>query len=440
MTTYDIAVIGAGPAGMMAAIRAGQLDKKVVLIERNDSVGKKILITGKGRCNITNIAKIDTFIGKFGKTGQFLRTALSAFSNEDLMEFFKSKGLELKIERQGRVFPATDSARSVINVLEEYLKENKVKIRYKTRLKEIKKEGASLVLACDSIREIFHPGGVHAAHHLFTPGVENLPDWNRSITAKKVIIATGGASYKETGSSGEGFEIAKSLSHSIVPLKPALVPLRTKEGWVKELQGLTLKNIRVIFVAGKKKIVSEVGEALLTHFGVSGPLILDLSGEIVSLLDEHKEVSLFIDLKPGIKAQEMENKLLKEFKAHGGKEIKNMLSGMLPLRLVPVAIKLAGINASKKVNQIGTDERRSLVKILKALPLTVTGALPIEEAMVTCGGVSIRQINPRTMESTVCPGLYFAGEIIEGGAPSGGYNLQQAFSTGYLAGESAAHA
>lgn len=419
MTTYDIAVIGAGPAGMMAAIRAGQLDKKVVLIERNDSVGKKILITGKGRCNITNIAKIDAFIGKFGKTGQFLRTALSAFSNEDLMEFFKSKGLELKIERQGRIFPATDSARSVINALEEYLKENKVEIRYKTRLKEIKKEGASLVLIHDPI-----------------------PDRNRqddAIAARKVILATGGASYKETGSSGEGFEIAKKLGHSIAPLKPALVPLRTKEGWVRQLQGLTLKNVRVIFVTGKKKIVSEVGEALLTHFGVSGPLILDLSGEIVSLLDEHKEVSLFIDLKPGIKAQDMENKLLKEFKKHGGKEIKNMLSGMLPLRLVPVVIKLAGINANKKVNQIAKDERRSLARALKALPLTVTGALPIEEAMVTCGGVSIKEINPRTMESTVCPGLYFAGEIIEGGAPSGGYNLQQAFSSGYLAGESAAN-
>jgi predicted Rossmann fold flavoprotein len=434
MTTYDIAVIGAGPAGMMAAIRAGQLNKKVVLIEKHDSAGKKILITGKGRCNITNIARIDAFIEKFGKTGQFLRTALSAFSNEDLMEFFKSKGLELKIERQGRVFPATDSARSVINVLEEYLKENKVEIRYKARLKEIKKEGGCFVLACDSIREIFHSGGVN------TPGVENLPNWNRSITAKKAVLATGGASYRETGSSGEGFEIAKSLSHSIVPLRPALVPLRTKEGWVKELQGLTLKNIRVIFVAGKKKIISEVGEALLTHFGVSGPLILDLSGEIVSLLDEHKEVSLFIDLKPGIKAQDMENKLLKEFKAHGGKQIKNMLSGMLPLRLVPVVIKLAGINADKKVNQIDRTQRRSLAMVLKALPLTVTGALPIEEAMVTCGGISIRQINPRTMESTVCRGLYFAGEIIEGGAPSGGYNLQQAFSTGYLAGESAAHA
>ena len=414
MTIYDIAVIGAGPAGMMAAIRAGQLNKKVVLIEKNDSVGKKILITGKGRCNITNSAKLDTFMEKFGKAGQFLRTALSVFSNEDLIEFFKSKGLELKIERQGRLFPETDSARSVTSVLTEYLKENNVEISYNSRLKEIKKEKKRFILYMET-------GG--------------------TVTAKKVILATGGASYKDTGSSGEGFQIAKNLGHDIVPLRPGLVPLRTKEEWVKELQGLTLKNVRAVFVSGKnKKIESEIGEILLTHFGVSGPLILDLSIQIVNLLDEHKELGLLIDLKPGIRAEEMEDKLLREFKEHGGKEIKNMLSGLLPLRLVPVVIKLAGISPNKKVNQIGKDERRMLAKVLKALPLTITGALPIEEAMVTCGGVSIKEINPRTMESRIAPGIYFAGEIIEGGAPSGGYNLQQAFSTGYLAGEGASHA
>lgn len=413
MAEYDIAVIGAGPSGMMAAIRAGQLNKKNILIEKNDSAGKKILITGKGRCNITNSARIDTFIEKFGKTGQFLRTALSRFSNEDLMEFFKSNGVELKIERQGRVFPATDSARSVTGALLENLKENKVQIRYKTRIVEIKKDKEHFILETDA-------GG--------------------NIIATKVILATGGASYRETGSSGEGFQFAKKLGHSIIPLKPGLVPLKVKEEWVKELQGLTLKNISILFVAGKKRIASEVGEVLLTHFGISGPLVLDLSGDIVALLDEHKEVNSFIDLKPGIRTEEMEDKLLREFKAHGAKEIKNMLSGMLPLRLVPPIIKLADINANKKVHQISKDERRSLARVLKKLPLTITGALPIEEAMVTCGGVSKNEINPRTMESKIIAGLYFAGEIIEGGAPSGGYNLQQAFSTGYLAGECAANA
>lgn len=412
MIMYDIAVIGAGPAGMMAAIKAGQAGKKVVLLEKNDLLGKKILITGKGRCNITNSAKLDLIMEKFGKTGQFLRTAFSSFSNEDLMEFFRSKGLELKTERQGRVFPSTDSARSVTAILAEYLAENKVEIKYKTVIKEIKKEGGYFILS-----------GTTAQYK-----------------AKKVILATGGASYRDTGSSGEGFQFAKSLGHTIIPLRPGLVPLRAKEEWVKELQGMTLKNVKITFIAGKKKIGSEVGEVLLTHFGISGPLVLDLSNTIVALLEEHKEIKVFIDLKPGIKSEEMENKLLREFREQGGKEIKNMLSGMLPLRLVPVVIKLSGVSANKKVNQIGRDERRSIAAALKALPLTITGSLPIEEAMVTCGGVSTREIDPRTMGSRIVEGLYFAGEIIEGGAPSGGYNLQQAFSTGCLAGESASNA
>lgn len=413
MTVYDVAIIGAGPAGIMAAIRAGQLNKKVVLAERNDIIGKKILLTGKGRCNITNSAKLDTFIEKFGKAGQFMRTAFSAFSNEDLMDFFKSRGLELKTERQGRVFPVTDRSSSVTRVLGECLKDNKVEIKYKARLRDIKKKKEGFVLDIDG---------------------------SDAITAKKVILALGGASYKDTGSTGEGFHIAKRLGHTIAPLRGALVPLKTKEEWVRDLQGLTLKNARVVFIAGKKKIISEVGELIFTHFGVSGPLILDLSGAVISLLEEHKEVGLLIDLKPGIKCIEMENKLLREFKERGGKEIKNILADMLPFRLTPVIMKLIGVNGQKRASQIGKEERRSLAVILKALPLTVTGALPLEEAMVTCGGVSKNEINPRTMESKIMPGLYFAGEMIEGAAASGGYNLQQAFSTGYLAGESAANA
>src|SRR3989338_1858488 len=413
MILYDVAIIGAGPAGIMAAIRAGQLKKKVILAERNDIIGKKILLTGKGRCNITNSAKLDTFIEKFGKSGQFMRTALSAFSNEDLMDFFKSRGLELKTERQGRVFPVTDKASSVTHVLEECLKDNKVEIKYKARLRDIKKKGEGFVLDIDG---------------------------SAAVTAKKVILAVGGASYKDTGSTGEGFQIAKRLGHTIMPLSGGLVPLKTKEEWAKDLQGMTLKNVRVTFIAGKKKIISEIGELLLTHFGVSGPLILDLSGAVISLLGEHKEVGLLIDLKPGIKCEEMENKLLREFKEHGGKKIKNILAGMLPFRLAPIIIKLIGVNGQKRASQIGKEERRSLAAFLKALPLTVTGALPLEEAMVTSGGVSKSEINPRTMESKIMPGLYFAGEMIEGHASSGGYNLQQAFSTGYLAGESAANA
>lgn len=407
---YDVAVIGAGPAGAMAAIRAGELNKKTILVEKNSLLGKKILLTGRGRCNITNSARLDTFIEKFGKAGRFLRTAFSEFSNEELMGFFKSKGLELKIERQGRVFPIDDRSSSVTKILEKCLKESSVETRYNARLREINKNNDIFTLK-------FNEGN--------------------PVVAKKVILATGGVSYRDTGSSGEGFQIAKELGHTINPLKPGLVPLKTKDEWVKGLQGLTLKNVKLIFEAGKKKIISDIGELLFTHFGVSGPLVLDLSAEIVYLLEEYKEVNLFIDLKPGIKNEEMEEKLLKDFKEQGGKEIKNMLAGMLPLKLIPVILKLAGLDGHKKVHQIGRSERHLLSRFLKHLPLTITGSLPLEEAMVTCGGISLKEIDPRTMESRIIGGLYFAGEIIDAAAPSGGYNLQQAFSTGYLAGESA---
>ena len=406
---YDIAVIGAGAAGSMAAIRAGQLNKRVILLEKNEIIGKKILMTGRGRCNLTNSGKLDTFIEKFGRPGQFLRNAFYAFSNEDVMDFFRSKGLDLKSERQGRVFPATDNARSVTQVLEKCLEENKVDIRYKVRIRELRRDGEKFIL--------------------------DTPDG--PVTAKKIILSTGGASYKDTGSTGDGFQIAQALGHVILPLEPGLVPLKTKERWVKEVQGLTLKNIRLCFLAGKKKIRSDVGELLFTHFGVSGPLILDLSADIVRLLSEESQMSLLIDLKPGIDSSEMEDKLLREIKEHGGREIKTMLAGALPLKLAPLILRLVDIEPHKKIHQMNKDDRRKLAKILKELPLTITGPLALEEAMVTCGGVSIKEINPRTMESRVVPGLYFAGEVIEGGAPSGGYNLQQAFSTGYLAGESA---
>jgi len=413
MNSYDIAVIGAGAAGSMAAIRAGQSGKSVILLERNEILGKKILMTGRGRCNITNSGKLDTFIEKFGKRpGQFLRNAFYKFSNEDVMDFFKSKGLELKSERQGRVFPLCDNARSVTQVLEKCLEEIKVDVRYKVRIREIRKDGEDFILDTD--------GG--------------------PVTAKMVILATGGASYKDTGSTGDGFQIAQALGHAILPLKPGLVPLKTKETWVKEVQGLTLKNIRLIFVAGKKKITSDVGELLFTHFGVSGPLVLDLSADIVQLLSEEGQMNLLIDLKPGIDKTEMDDKLLREIKEHGGREIKTMLAEALPLKLAPLILRLVEIDLHKKVHQMNKDDRRKLAKILKELPLTIAGSLALEEAMVTVGGVSIKEIDPRTMGSRIIPGLYFAGEVIEGGAPSGGYNLQQAFSTGYLAGESAANA
>ena len=411
MHIYDIAVVGAGPAGTMAAIRAGQLNKNVVLIEKNDSLGKKILLSGKRRCNITNIAPVEKFVEKFGETGRFLKPALYSFFNQDLIDFLGSKGLGLKKERQGRVFPITNKAHSVVEVLKRSLGENNVQLLYNKRLLDLERKDGLFLL--------------------------HLED-NKRVSTRKVILATGGASFKITGSTGDGFRIAERLGHTIVPLRPALVPLKTRELWVKELQGLTLKNIRITFEYSKKKIVSDVGELLFTHFGVSGPLILDLSREIISILEKCKEIRLIIDLKPGLSLEQIEKRLLNEFNVRGKTQIKNVMKSLLPHRLIPVFISLSGIELEKRGNQITQKERRLIGNLLKALPLTIIGSLPLEEAMLTDGGISTKEIDSRTMESKIVPGLYFAGEIIDGWAPSGGYNLQKAFSTGYLAGEKAA--
>jgi len=407
---YDIAVIGGGPAGSMAAICAGQLKKNVVLIERNNSLGKKILLSGRGRCNITNTAPVERFMEKFGEKGHFLKPAFYSFFNQDLIEFFESKGLKLKIERQGRIFPVTDMAHSIVEVLKGCLEENNVRIFYNIRLLNLERMAGLFLLELEG---------------------------NKRMKARKVVLATGGASYKITGSTGDGFRIAEKLGHTIVPLRPALVPLKTKEVWVRELQGLTLKNIRITFECGKKKVVSDVGELLFTHFGVSGPLVLDLSGQIVHFLEKHREIRLLIDLKPGLRPEQLEKRLLTEFNTGGKTQVKNIMKSLLPHRLIPVFIGLSGIEPEKRGNQISQKERQLIRDLLKAVPLTIIGSLPLEEAMVTDGGISTKEINPRTMESKIVPGLYFAGEIIDGSAPSGGYNLQKAFSTGYLAGEKA---
>lgn len=398
---------------MMAAIRSGGLKKEVWLLERGDSLGRKLLLSGKERCNVTNTADLDDFMAKFGKQGDFLRTAFSRFFNQDLIDFFKVKGLELKVERQGRVFPVTDRASSVLDALKDYLRENKVKILYNTRVSAIKKEG-----------DVFSLLSVDA-------GAQKL-------LARKVVLAAGGASFSRTGSSGDGFAMAGKLGHTITPLKAGLVPLKTKELWVKELQGLSLKNIRLSFKSKDKQIVSNIGELLFTHFGVSGPLVLDLSGSVLRLRDQNQELFLSIDLKPGLNPEQIEERLLREFRLQGSKSIKNILKELLPLKLVEVFLNLCGLDPGKKGSQISKEEKSAIARLLKSLPLEISGPLPIEEAMVTCAGVPIKEINPRTMESRLVAGLYFAGEIIDASASSGGYNLQQAFSTGYLAGESAA--
>jgi hypothetical protein len=414
---YDIAVIGAGAAGAMAAIRAGQLKKRVVIIERNDAIGKKVLITGKGRCNLTNTTGMDAFISNFGRQGEFLRTAFFTFFNEDLMEFFRSNGLEVKVERQGRVFPSTDSARSVVEVLKKCLDANGVDILFNVRLT-----------------------GIHKIEGRFRLEI----DGREPVEAARVIVATGGASYAATGSTGDGYAIAEKLGHTIIPLSPGLVPLKTKEAWVKDLQGLGLENIRISFECGRKKIISEIGELMFTHFGVSGPLVLDLSARVLAMMEERKkrnepaEADLRIDLKTGLTAEHMDMRLLREFKARGKMHFKNIMKDFLPQRLIDIFIKVSGISAEREGNQMTAKERATLVRLFKGLPLTIVGSLQLEDAMVTGGGVSTKEIDPRTMQSRVVPGIYFAGEVIDGCASSGGYNLQQAFSTGYLAGEKSA--
>ena len=395
------------PAGRQGLPSDRQSHKNVILLERNNCIGKKILLSGKGRCNITNIAPLDEFIASFGRQGEFLRSAFSEFFNQELIDFFKAKGLELKIERQGRVFPATDRAASVIEVLNKCLLESKVKVLYNTRVSAIKKEEGLFQLAA-------------------------------AISAKQVILATGGGSFGFTGSTGDGFAIAKKLGHTIVALRPGLVPLKTAETWVKELKGLTLKNIRLVFKSKGKRIISNTGELLFTHFGVSGPLVLDLSEPALGLLAQNGELILEIDLKPGLTPKQLEERLLREFGIAGKKSIRNVLKDMLPLRLIDVFINLLGLEKDERANQVTKEERCAIVHLFKSFGLRISGSLPLEEAMVTCGGVSTKEINPRTMESRLIEGLYFAGEIIDLSAASGGYNLQQAFSTGYLAGREAA--
>jgi len=407
-----IVVAGGGPAGMMAAIRASQLQQDVTLIEKNPTLGKKLLLSGKGRCNLTNFCDLDTFLERFPKNGQFLRDAFNKFFNRDLMNFFEKRGLGLKVERQLRVFPVTDRSGSIVGVLQKELLHNKVKIIYKAAMKDIFMRDNKIKGLLLSDRSV--------------------------ITADRLILATGGVSYASTGSTGDGWEIARRLGHSISPARAGLVPLEIRQKYPKILEGLALKNIRLIFSDGERQLVSQIGELLFTDFGISGPLVLTLSGQIVDWLDQKKGVYVEIDLKPALSKEQLNARLLREFKLNSKKTIKNTMANLLPQRMVLLFLDIARISPDKKVSQITQAERQNLVSLLKGLHLDILKARPIEEAMVTRGGISLKEINPRTMESRIIKGLYFCGEMIDVDADTGGFNLQAAFSTGYLAGESAA--
>ncbi|MCX5710946.1 MAG: NAD(P)/FAD-dependent oxidoreductase [Candidatus Omnitrophica bacterium] len=406
-----IIVVGAGPAGMMAAIRATALGSSVIILEKKSISGNKLLISGKGRCNLTNACDLDSFLKRFSKSGQFLRDAFKKFFNKELIDFFESRGLKLKVERQERVFPVTDRSNSILDVLKDELRKNRAEIEVKSEVKEIQIKNGQVA-------------GVVLAD-------------GRTIFADKVIVATGGVSYPFTGSDGEGLKIAKKLGHTVTDLVPGLVPLESKQDYPRELEGLTLKNIRIIFSDGAKKIESEVGELVFTSFGISGPLVLTLSGTISEWLKAGKSVSVKIDLKPALTQEQVDNRLLREFAANPKKSIHNTLKELLPIRLIDCFLRILNIVSNKKTGEINQKERKGMVLLLKGLSLDIIKTRPIEEAMITRGGVSLKEINPRTMESRIIKGLYFAGEIIDVDADTGGFNLQAAFSTGYLAGESA---
>jgi predicted Rossmann fold flavoprotein len=406
-----IAIVGAGPAGMMAAIRAAGLKQDVTLFERNLTLGNKLLLSGKGRCNLTNTCDLDLFIERFSRNGQFLRDAFRKFFNQDLIHFFEERGLKLRVERQLRVFPSTDSSASVLGVLKRELAKNKVKVLHNCRVNAI-------IVENGAVRGLSFSGARH-------------------FSADRIILATGGVSYSFTGSSGDGLEIARRLGHHLVPLRPGLSPVMIRQGYPKLLEGLTLKNICLKISDGKKEIISPVGELVFTARGISGPLVFSLSAKIGDWLQNSHNLYLEIDLKPGLSCEQLNSRLLREFKSSAKKNVRNTLKTLLPQRLIDLFMDILKVPPDKKVNQITQAERLKMLNLLKAFRMDIAGLGSLEEGMVTRGGVSLKDINPRTMESRLVKGLYFAGEIIDVDADTGGFNLQAAFSTGYLAGESA---
>lgn len=404
----NVAVVGGGAAGMIAAIAAAENGHKVTLYEHNEKLGKKLFITGKGRCNVTNASDIDEIFNNIVTNSKFLYSSIYTFTNDMVMDFFEKDGLKLKVERGNRVFPASDHSSDVIKVLEKRLKKSGVTVKLNTNVERL--------LWNDS-------------------GIKGIVAENKDIMADAVIMATGGLSYKSTGSDGSGFKMVTGAGHSTSEFSPALVPITIEEDYPKEMQGVSLKNIEVEILNGKKKIYSAFGEMLFTHFGVTGPVILSASSKIIKHL-KNGNLTLKIDLKPALTEEQLDTRILRDFKENINRDFKNSLDGLLPKKMIEPIIRYSGIPFDKKVNAITREERRNLVKAFKEFTMTINGIRGYDEAIITHGGVTVKEINPATMESKLIKGLYFAGEMIDVDALTGGYNLQIAWSTGYLAGTS----
>ena len=399
-----VAVIGGGPAGIIAAGAAAERGHDVLLFEKNEQLGKKLFITGKGRCNITNAAPIEEFFDNIVTNRNFLYSSLYTFDNNAIIDLLGRYGLSTKVERGNRVFPKSDKSSDVIKAFKRYLDQAGVDIRLNSEVSHIKYDGES-----------------------FTVFIKN----GGEFTFDRLVVTTGGKSYPATGSTGDGYLFAKSVGHTITDLRPSLVPIELSDSWVKELMGLSLKNVSLTAYQGKKEVHSEFGEMVFTHYGISGPIVLSMSNYVN---DIKSNLRLTLDLKPALDEEKLDSRIIRDFNQFSNKQLKNALNDLLPQRLIPWVIEASGIYPDKVVHQITKEERESLVTALKNFPLHFKGFRPIEEGIVTSGGVNVKEINPSTMESKIIPGLFFAGEIIDVDALTGGYNLQIAYSTGYLAG------
>lgn len=403
----DVIVIGGGAAGMMAAITAAENGKDVIIAERNDRLGKKLLITGKGRCNVTNNSDCENILKNIPVNSKFMYSALMNFTPQDTINFFENNGVPLKTERGNRVFPCSDKAKDIVTALENHVKRDNVHV--------INERVKSLIIDNNTVQGVVLENGME-------------------LYAKSVIIATGGKSYPRTGSTGDGYILAQQAGHTITTIKPSLVPIVSNDHSCKEMQGLSLKNVslKLIKKSNNKCIYEELGEMLFTHFGVSGPLILSASSHIPNI--DKNEYLIELDLKPGLTEKQLDLRILRDFSEHKNSNFINSLEKLLPRKMIPVIVRRSRIFSDKKVNEITKEERKQLLFVIKNFKISVDGFRPVDEAIVTSGGVKVSEINPKTMGSKLVKGLHFAGEVMDVDGYTGGYNLQIAFSTGYAAG------